>query len=832
MAPVVKLVNVVLENDDGEEITFDALSEKTTVYALKCLVAEKWPLPPVCQKVLLDDKPATDSQRIFEFVPSSSDLVLGAIEECYDDLSTYLAHDSPALRIMAVKAMSQVAKRDWERAMEALGAALEDPDEDVRRATVDTLCRLARKGEDDVVLLLCTRIADYDAGVRGAAMDGLYQLAGRGNAKVCEAVLDHFENWRSDVRRQAVKALRQVAKAGNDACITALCGSLADPDVEVRHLALEALRDLAPKGNQVACKNLEAYLAHAEPEIRAMAMRALRRVCPEGGSEQLAALLMQQLADPQALVRRTAVDALAAASPRGEPEDAEPALRALLEMIGNPMPPLPEPEAEEEKGSDDEDEPPPPVPEPAKGEGEEDEEDEEESEPPPAPVDEDWRVRRSVVCALAGLARVGDGYVIVALARRMEDEVGEVRKVAVEALLKLSPRLWKEGPSKSIIVTSHQHMVVPFNDGKKWACYDQCFECTRKVEGLAKRWSCQLCHYDLCRGCVDNYRSDRLALGEVLARLDHPSEDVQMAAVRALVGTKDNSLMPPGDIPLLSRLVKFMRRGGLQMRRLALGSLIQLLPTNDPKLAEQAQLAATLLEPWTGVREPPPEEEVRALEKEKEKAEKLAKKAAEREAKGKGTGKGKGPPPSGKKEEEKQAEEEQNDAEEGEEEELEEEPEEDPDEDISTEVLKPLRPAEALEVLSSAVRRFVLGHLEDPLAEDRRFFLALLPYFVPNEDDEDANAALNRLLKDRDPEVKRVVLDLLEKRKSERPLLEHSNYPLGVTLDGAGFVNLFPGSRGGSPRSPSPFGTMSPNVTARTSSARGFTNRSMSPAEN
>ncbi|CAK0897891.1 unnamed protein product, partial [Prorocentrum cordatum] len=268
---------------------------------------------------------------------------------------------------------------------------------EVRAAALEALAKMAEVGATGATLALLRGLEDRDGEVRAGAarLVGGLQAAGaqaeaaRGAALAgCEALLG---GGSSGARVAAVSALAGLLPPGGPAGRAVAERCLARGEPAARRSGLELLGALAGPGCAQGIRLAAAALGDQEEKVRDAAVAALKSIVKGNGnrmdigalqgSDVLASalcLVRRWLASPSAEVRCSAVEAVAAAAPRGE----DSAVSTVLPMA----------------------------------------------------EDADADVRWTVMGALGALAPKGHEGAVAAIARCAKDDDEQVRIAAVDAL--------------------------------------------------------------------------------------------------------------------------------------------------------------------------------------------------------------------------------------------------------------------------------------------------------------------------------------------------------------------------------------------------------------
>ena len=149
----------------------------------------------------------------------------------------YLDSESVELRKQGILALERIANSDPD-ALQAIKDMMNDPSEDVRWLSVDTMADLDRK---ESIPLLMGMLDDSSEKVRREAINSLGRL---GAADAGPQIASFLEAENSETRARAADALGRVKFAGAE---TALLASLADKDSEVRSQAISSLGEIGAK---------------------------------------------------------------------------------------------------------------------------------------------------------------------------------------------------------------------------------------------------------------------------------------------------------------------------------------------------------------------------------------------------------------------------------------------------------------------------------------------------------------------------------------------------------------------------------------------------------
>lgn len=308
--------------------------------------------------------PAVGGRTVFESIgemlrepgfPGRSEamecLVALAPQHALPALSAVLGIGTPAERIKAVGHILEprCASRDRLAAVEALGPALQDPNESVATAAIAALSTLAEPDEYFFLagpLLESKSIAVARAAIQGLgrcgsppAVAALHRRLRLGPNVLRVAALEAFEaigtsdvlgplvealgHPQLTVRQTAGEVLSRLSAAGRLDLARTVIWLLRSRDVNVRRMAVELVQKVSDPRGELWPKLL-GYLRDEDWWVRERVMDALVEMAGDG----LLHHLVEFLSDPADLIRRFGVDALLRLR-------APAALGALVRTAGN-----------------------------------------------------------------------------------------------------------------------------------------------------------------------------------------------------------------------------------------------------------------------------------------------------------------------------------------------------------------------------------------------------------------------------------------------------------------------------------------------------------------
>eukprot|EP00933_Yihiella_yeosuensis_P080379 TRINITY_DN9378_c2_g1_i1.p1 TRINITY_DN9378_c2_g1~~TRINITY_DN9378_c2_g1_i1.p1 ORF type:complete len:394 (+),score=100.94 TRINITY_DN9378_c2_g1_i1:64-1182(+) len=354
------MVTVSVHNTAGEKLALELDSGKD-VRCLKEELASRWCIPCRCQTLLLGTSLLCDADSIAKCASGEVSLVV-SVEEVIQDLDMADIEKDAAKRQEALATLAKLGPRAEGKAFEAILPCLAHQEAKVRGAALDAIAEISTNGDEKSLSVATPLLHDDDFVVRLKALEALARIV-------------------SKVEEDTV---RKGSGTGIDEAITAVIEHLKLSDETVRLSALKALSQMVKNGDPKFVAQVVILLEDREALVRSTAVAAMA-----------------------ALANKSHVDAVRAIVARFGYEGDEPdgvrsaAIQALVELKGDCKGPvLTALEA--------------------------------------CLQDERETVRFSAVQAMAKLALQGDRDAIAALASSAEHEDDLVKMTAFDAICELS----------------------------------------------------------------------------------------------------------------------------------------------------------------------------------------------------------------------------------------------------------------------------------------------------------------------------------------------------------------------------------------------------------
>mmetsp|Transcript_9377 Transcript_9377/g.16966 ORF Transcript_9377/g.16966 Transcript_9377/m.16966 type:complete len:910 (+) Transcript_9377:96-2825(+) len=193
------------------------------------------------------------------------------------------------VRLAAVKALFNAAAAGDQSAIEAVGLGLQDAGPLVQRASIRALEQAAAAGSSAALEVACSHLNHKESRVRAAAARALSKSVENGHSAAIEALIAQLEHSDAIVRAAAIDMLRSSLETGHADALPSVCKSLQDSDARVRYLALNALSIAWERGLPISSdminlspEETNAYVRRSADEL----LLRVRRRAPEEESRQ------------------------------------------------------------------------------------------------------------------------------------------------------------------------------------------------------------------------------------------------------------------------------------------------------------------------------------------------------------------------------------------------------------------------------------------------------------------------------------------------------------------------------------------------------------------
>mmetsp|Transcript_49969 Transcript_49969/g.144946 ORF Transcript_49969/g.144946 Transcript_49969/m.144946 type:complete len:346 (-) Transcript_49969:193-1230(-) len=293
----------------GEQQLDLELPADIPVCAVKDKIAEHWSVPPSCQKLILHghELPAhglVSAHCEADGAPLTLTMVL-----MLEATTTALEIGSSNQKIEALIDLSVLGVKSGNAGVALVSARLEDRDQHVRDAAVQTLGKVAGTDNPAALSIIFDYLLHEDLDVKSAAACATAKVASKGNSQAVGCLCARLQD-EPYVLCPVLEALSTVARRGDVSTVAQILKCLQHPDFMVRVDALRALGAVAERGAEPYLEHLSGCLEDQESCVRQAAVEALGLLAPQGSQEALSRL-KAYMQDEDFLVRRSAVLALA-----------------------------------------------------------------------------------------------------------------------------------------------------------------------------------------------------------------------------------------------------------------------------------------------------------------------------------------------------------------------------------------------------------------------------------------------------------------------------------------------------------------------------------------
>jgi hypothetical protein len=282
-----KLLPVEVVRLGGNALSFK-MCRRTTAGTLKNKLFEDLSMSPECLTLLYNSQPLDDAAVLSQLSKCGPGVSLTCVTSC-ERVYSCLQNPSTSLhkKRNALQALPDVARSDYQRAINAHVACLREESED--RLTLEI------------------------------AVEGFVRMAQEGGEAVEALVLDTACAGMQDEKNEAVRAcsvevLGRVGSTGDAVIETKLLQLATDKSYEVRAAVVTALgRQLPSSGGPAAAAIIE-FASDESPCVREAAAAALGKMMVSAGNIATLTTLQVLAADPYRFVRVVAASYLASAT--------------------------------------------------------------------------------------------------------------------------------------------------------------------------------------------------------------------------------------------------------------------------------------------------------------------------------------------------------------------------------------------------------------------------------------------------------------------------------------------------------------------------------------
>mmetsp|Transcript_143796 Transcript_143796/g.460315 ORF Transcript_143796/g.460315 Transcript_143796/m.460315 type:complete len:517 (+) Transcript_143796:68-1618(+) len=288
------MVSVCLNNVAGETLRLE-MDARCTVSDVKRAVSDQWGTPAECQKLvfgcsLLED----DRAVVLDYCQGEGSVELTMVVD--------ISHELHGKRLAAVRALARSCRAGDDRIVAYLMQHADDVALNVRCAVMESVCSLAEPDDQRVISMLITRCADQRPDARSMAIRFLAKFAVEDHSSAVHALLRCIQDPLPNVRRAAIEAISPMARHDAEAIVPCVAERQTDSNEHVRSAAAAGLFKMAEEGDQSVVSVLRHVAQTASAMVRIGVVAALSRI-PDQDGERHAERVTALLADPEAGVR-------------------------------------------------------------------------------------------------------------------------------------------------------------------------------------------------------------------------------------------------------------------------------------------------------------------------------------------------------------------------------------------------------------------------------------------------------------------------------------------------------------------------------------------------
>jgi len=321
-------LRVTLSSLVGETLDLE-VQATDTIINVKHVVARVWSIPCSCQKLLLDTEVLTDDAIIERCVRCKTLEVGGGLSltvvVSLDVVRAYLnSQDASsdirvAKRVFALQELGILGLKGGTAGIATVVNCLEEKDERVCQAAVESLRQFAMKGDQRIIAALIAKLQHKRSNVKKVALGFLGELTELGDhnvvTEVCACLEHHVTS--ASVTMAAVATLCTLALQGDqDHIVSSLTNLLVHKSKNVRKVVIQSLVKLSERGIAISVSAVSACTADTQSEVRIATLKAITKFAAKGDQEALFAV-SDCLGDPQHEVRIASLKAIAKIAVKG-----------------------------------------------------------------------------------------------------------------------------------------------------------------------------------------------------------------------------------------------------------------------------------------------------------------------------------------------------------------------------------------------------------------------------------------------------------------------------------------------------------------------------------
>jgi len=323
----VSISSIAGDTLDVESQASDKISD------VKNAVASAWSIPSSCQRILQDAEELKDDCVVENCLPScgpSNTLGASGLEVALvvslDGIHSNInnqdadAEVRAAKRVFALRELGILGLKGEISGITIVVNCLEEKDERVRVAAIESLSKFATKGNQLVIGALLPKLKHKRSEVKQVVLEFLGQLTEVGDHNVINEICDCFEHHvtNAELTAAAIATLGTLAVQGDQEIVVAsLTKLLNNKNKVVRKVTVQAMATLAERGIVISVSVMSACLVDAQSDVRIAALKAIPKIAKKGDAEALRAVSVC-VKDTETRVRLGALCAMASIAEKGD----------------------------------------------------------------------------------------------------------------------------------------------------------------------------------------------------------------------------------------------------------------------------------------------------------------------------------------------------------------------------------------------------------------------------------------------------------------------------------------------------------------------------------
>jgi len=225
------------------------------------------------------------------------------------------------VRLAAITSLEKIGTIGDAKLLQAVMLRLSDKEVFVRREAVVGIQALAERGDPTAVGALVLGLEDADERIRGACIDGLALIGAKGDNVAIWALTNRFNTEARNLRRSAIKALGELVESNDPEAIESLLYALEDSDEGVKQAGVAAITHAVEKGDDFTIRRILATRCMSDDrKVRAVALQAVEAIALPGDHRVIEGMLVSIRDKGHPQLRKAGVETLMRFAAKKDPE--------------------------------------------------------------------------------------------------------------------------------------------------------------------------------------------------------------------------------------------------------------------------------------------------------------------------------------------------------------------------------------------------------------------------------------------------------------------------------------------------------------------------------